>query len=428
MKVYKKITGSQKGQSLVELALVFPIFLIIIAGVVEVSNLLITKNRVESAARAAARFAAAGGSESEVVALNSVTQTLDLSSGLWDIWVFKATVNQDGDDFDVWEIEKVYGLSETVAFTDVNSLIAGCTQNCLQDKVLDQLQTDGQGVHQDPDANPNVNRIAADLQVVGVYVVHDVESILGLDALPMIAEWNSVSAFSTMRVTNPFEVNASNGCSAFPVAVHEGVRSVASQFYPAAGDFDYPDDPPAYGDFYRNVPDVPLVDGQEGYLYYVQDGSGTGNFGWLVWNDGINPSAQTLADSLSWPGNSTNYGETNGGQPATPLYPHVVAGYVNPHDNLDLSMQVGDWVHGSTGSVNSNDVRDALEEHIDLTGRQLRLVVWDDSEGTGQNVNYRIKGFIIAKLVGYKLDQSQGDSWILVEFIRWDNSCGQTSE
>ena len=54
---------SQRGQSLVEVALFFPIFIILLAGLVEVSQLLITQNRVSSAARAGARFASNGGED-----------------------------------------------------------------------------------------------------------------------------------------------------------------------------------------------------------------------------------------------------------------------------------------------------------------------------------------------------------------------------
>lgn len=421
----------QKGQSLVEIALVLPMFLIIIAGVVEVSNLLITKNRVESAARAAARFSAAGGSEPDVVVLNTVTQTLDLSSGVWDIWLVEATINNDGDDFTTWSVESIYGDHQTVLYTETQAYI-DCEEpeECLQTRVLVELQTDENGVHQDPEANPNVERIAANLQVVGVLVIHDVNSILGLEAMPGLSGWNSVQAFAMMRVTNPFEANAGNGCSAFPIAVEYGIRSLTDvgggNPYPDEGDFDYPASPPAYNEFYINVPQTPLAEAREGYIYLVQDGSGFGNFGWLAWNNGINPSDQTLVDSLSWPGNSTNYADNgDSGQPATPLYPHVVQGYVNPIDNLDLAMHIGDWVAASTGANNSNNVRDQLENHIDLNGRQLRLVVWDEAQGSGVNSKYHIKGFIIAKLHGYRLDQGGGDSWILVEFIRWDTSCGQ---
>ncbi len=74
--------GREKGQSLVETAIFFPILIFILAGAVEVGNLLNTQNKVTTAARSAAGFGAANydrddwdGTASAMgqVALNTVT-------------------------------------------------------------------------------------------------------------------------------------------------------------------------------------------------------------------------------------------------------------------------------------------------------------------------------------------------------------------
>ena len=69
------------GQSLVEVALFLPILIILLAGIVELSQLVITQNRVSNAARAATRFGANGGEDEGIVivALDTVTQTLDIN-------------------------------------------------------------------------------------------------------------------------------------------------------------------------------------------------------------------------------------------------------------------------------------------------------------------------------------------------------------
>ena len=79
--------------------------MIIIAGVVEVSNLLITQNKVLTASRMAAGFGAANyvrndwtaanGTADAMgdVALNTVTQTLELSPDLWDVYSIRALTN-----------------------------------------------------------------------------------------------------------------------------------------------------------------------------------------------------------------------------------------------------------------------------------------------------------------------------------------------
>ncbi|MGH2537726.1 MAG: TadE/TadG family type IV pilus assembly protein, partial [Candidatus Promineifilaceae bacterium] len=95
----------QRGQGLVEVALFLPLLIFLLAGVVEVSNLLITQNKVTTASRLAAGYGAtnlddedrdlivAGNWVSSTTALEmgeaattAVTETLDLDPNLWDIW------------------------------------------------------------------------------------------------------------------------------------------------------------------------------------------------------------------------------------------------------------------------------------------------------------------------------------------------------
>ncbi|MFQ5435775.1 MAG: hypothetical protein ACE5FD_12935, partial [Anaerolineae bacterium] len=173
---------------------------------------------------------------------------------------------------------------------------------------------------------------------------------------------------------------------------------------------------PNYTDFPNHMTDVPLIDAKEGYIYKVQNGFGSGNFGWLVWNTVISANANTLADSLTWPGDSGDYTPGPGG---------IFTGYQEPGDPTDRELNIGDWVAGSTGSINSNGARTVFNGHI-TNKRQLRLIVWDTTNGqTGVNGWYKVKGFAIFRMLGYSLSQNQG-SWILAEFIRWDDSCGQT--
>jgi hypothetical protein len=400
--------------------LFFPIFLIIIAGLVEVSHLVITQNRVSNAARIGARFGANGGEDDGItlVALNAVTQTMELDEERWDMWVVRGTVNDDGTGFTDWEFEHAYGLSRTEAFSNVN-------ESEVQQQVLEELQTDQFG-----SSNP---AIAGGLRVVGAYLIYDAESILGLDAMPGLIGFNSIEGLNVMRVTG-LDIEQTNGCSAFPIAVHVGGRSVTppdsgGNPYPQPNQFDYPDPPPSYESFINHVPDVPITEAKEGYVYKVQNGFGEGNFGWLLWNEGRPSNAGSLAGSIGWPGDSNDY--TNHGDnqiyPAADEYPWIVRGYVEPGDPTDTSLHVGDWVAANTGSVNANAVRDAVAQHVDRE-RTLRLIVWEEAQQQGTNGQYRIYGFAIFRLHGYHLSQGQGGSWILGEFIRWDESCGQVSE
>ena len=426
------LSRREKGQSLVEVALFFPIFLIILAGVVEVSHLGITQNRVSNAARASTRFASQGG-ENEgipIVALNSVTQTLELGKEVWDVWAIRGQLDQNGNCCvpNSWEFTHVFGISQTEAFSDVNEVT-------IQQQVEKELQLD--------DASG-----AADLRFVGTYLIHDIESILGLQALPNLLGYNSVQGLNVMRLYAT-DFDESGGCSGFPIAVEEGIRSVYPPLaqqpnnnpnpFPAPGDFsggNPPSPAPSYAQFYNNVADVPLENAKPGYVYKVQNGNSSGGFGWLVWNDKIESSEGTLSGSLTWPGDSRDYsndGNCSVNNCPTPLYTHMVKGYVNPQDTSDLKMNIDDWVTVSTGSINSSGARAILNEHINKN-RHLRLIVWgyDPPEsplGSGNNTYYKIKGFAVFRLLGYNLAQGGGgggQSWILAEFIKHDTSCGQS--
>jgi hypothetical protein len=408
--------AGQRGQSLVEVALFFPIFVILLAGLVEVSQLLVTQNRVSSAARAAARFASNGGQDEGIptTILNTVTQTLETDESLWDIWSIRATINANGTDFTQWQFTHVYGISNTVRAPSVD-------EDEIRSQVLDELRRD--------ENQATAEGIANNLQIVGTYAIHDVDSILGLDAMSQLAGFSSINALSVMRITANTQ-NVTNGCAAFPIAVSGGTRSVTapgtgSSPYPAANEFSYPTtNRPTYNTFVNHRPDEPLDSAREGYIFRLPNGTGNGNFDWLVWNQGISDSAANLAASLDWPGNSTNYTlcPTCGGLAvAGSGFGGIVRGYIEPGDVTDQTIHVDDWVLRSVVPISSGSVQTALQEHIQLD-RTLRLIVWDTYDNTHPPYGrYQISGFAVFRIIGYS------NSWILAEFIRWDNSCGQVN-
>jgi hypothetical protein len=398
----------QRGQSLVEVALFLPILIIIIAGVVEVSQLLITQNRINSASRAAARFGANGGENEGIrrVILGNVTQTLDLNEALWDIWVMRGQVNDAGNTIEQWEFEHVYGISNTVRFSEVE-------EDVIRQRVLNQLAESG--------------RSAADLNFVGTYVQHDVDTLLGLDALPWLQGYNSVASLNVMRIIGQ-TVEVTRGCDAFPLSISEFNRSATppgsggSNAYPTA--FTNGSPQPEYTSFTRHEPDVPLREAQPGYIYALRETRDAGGFGYLRWNEGDAGNANTLARSLAWPGNSQDYTNRGNDPNYSKVEPwdHSVRGYLEPGDPTDTSMNIGDWVLANTGNTNANEVRDELVVHINKD-RHMRVIVFDEREGTGSNIQYRISGFATFKLHAFfTVGSTKG---IVAEFISWDDSCGQ---
>ena len=378
------------GQSLVEVALFLPILIILLAGIVELSQLVITQNRVSNAARAATRFGANGGEDEGIVivALDTVTQTLDINPANWDIWTIRGQVNPAGDNIDDanYVFQHVYGISNTQRFSTVVAAN-------VKDQIWTELQKNEQGG----------TATAAELQglrFIGTYILHDVDSILGLDAFPALANFSSVRALTVMRVTG-LNLQPTNGCSAFPIGVDEvNFRSLnepgtGSNPYPDASEFTYPNPAPAYNIFVNHQDDIPLRSAQEGYLFKLD----TSRMRWLVWNTTVSNDSTTLNHSLSWPGDSEDY----------PTY-----GFYEPGDPTDQSLNIGDYVAVSSGTTSS--VSGVLQGHVDRD-RTLRVILYDGIDGN----TVRISGFAVFRIVGF--NTSQG--WLIAEFVRLDESCGQ---
>lgn len=403
----------QEGQSLVEVALFLPLVLILIAGVTEIGQMLLTSNRVQTAVRTSTRFGANGGENQGmvIVGLNSVTQTLPLTSDRWDMWTIRGLVNDQGTGFEEWEFSHAYGDGETQRFGEVS-------ENDIRTQVLADLRQD-QG-----------QQGAADLQFVGTYALFDAESILGFEQF--LSNVYSVQALNVMR-TFPTSV-ATNGCSAFPIALEEGTRSLGEEGNPfptfTTSNSSYPPpgpNAPTLSDFPNHRIGIPIRDAQEGYLYYIQEGGESGGFGWLVWNSYVNANANMLEDNLTWPGRSNDYGDHQGvGGQTPPGFDHPVMGFIENGDATDTSLHIGDRVTQATGAVVSNGVRDTLQEHIE-NGRAMRFIVWRQGStgGSGSNAWYEVVGFVVMRLHAYDLPGNQGR--ILAEFIRWDDSCGQVN-
>ena len=119
----------------------------------------------------------------------------------------------------------------------------------------------------------------------------------------------------------------------------------------------------------------------------------------MKWNTALTDDVATLNHSLDWPGDSEDY----------PTY-----GYFEPGDPTDDTLNVNDYVAISTATTGS--VSTVLEDHVDFE-RTLRVILYD-SEDSG---TVHISGFAVFRIIGF--NTSQG--WLIAEFIRLDESCGQ---
>lgn len=411
------------GQSLVETAIFLPVIIILLLGVVEVSNLLVTQNRVSAASRAATGFAATNftGDEWEDtdawsgamvrVARNNVTETLDLDEKRWDIWTIKATVNGTGDGFDEWTAIHAFGDSSVMTDAEWDSVD-------VQGDVLAAL-------------NESSAASAEDLQIAATVAYHDRHSVLGLDAFNF-GELTRVRGLNVMRVEPepPYQ-----SCALFPISIYfqnislypqnySGTMKAGGEKYNSNGWY-YPSNPGAYNDNPYDHSGFPWANGGHPLQHALagdifearqQNSPSTlGAFGWLTWDGST--AAVDLKASLTYPGNLSVVMPPPDGQ----------VNYYNPHDpyanssdpNLkDLVPNVGDWVQGATGNMAS--MRNLMEGYVN-SERTMQIVVFDDVEGSGSHYNYHIAGFAIVKLVAYQ--DSGNDKRILVEFVDWGTEC-----
>lgn len=141
----------------------------------------------------------------------------------------------------------------------------------------------------------------------------------------------------------------------------------------------------------------------------VQDSPGPGGFSWLRWGDkkgangaGAN-SARELEASMTLPGNITAHFEEAAWPDADKPddYPKE-PGIIN----------LGDWVHGSTGYVSSMD--SLMNFHVN-EGTRLKLPIYDKVYGNGANAIYRVSGFGIFVILDH--GQQRGNKFIDLVYL-----------
>lgn len=125
----------------------------------------------------------------------------------------------------------------------------------------------------------------------------------------------------------------------------------------------------------------------------IRDERATGNFGWLTWAG--SPSAPVLKNSMTPPGDSETY--------------------VNPYDANDHTINLGDWIEGSTGNMHS--LASILDQYWVNTDRVMVIPLFDATEERGAKFNYRAAGFGAMKITGYSLGGN--NKHIDAQFVRW---------
>jgi hypothetical protein len=155
---------------------------------------------------------------------------------------------------------------------------------------------------------------------------------------------------------------------------------------------------PGYRDFTRSTDPDEWIQWSPDYpppftCYNIWNGEGSGNFGWLNWRiQGSTCHTQDCDEQCL---------EYN-------LTPGNCIGY----------LAVGEWVAGTTGTVNSSGVQAQLNAYID--GHiSFAVPLYAETNGeTGCNAEYLVAGFARMQLIGYQLPQGDHyDPWVPQEYL-----------
>ena len=388
---FAALNGKQ-GQSLVEMAIMLPILLIILVGIVELGFALANQMTVTTAAREGARYGARFGPTNDAEVNTDILDTVqNTSSKLFsmdqahaDVIVIRAKTDSAGN---------INGSS-----TDFNAA-SYWVQEVLQDSpnISGQVVTPAQ--------------IAADLQhapnlaVIVVQTFYDHRSVLGLPLVAVLSDRIPIGTYTVMRIEPSL---AQSPCCLYPLAI-KAEKLLGDE---AAG--------------------IPAL--KEGDLFegWIKDDILVGNFGWARWDpDSQAGNANALIARLQNPCDETR-------------------NYVNPADANDTSLNKGDLVMGDSGNVNAAGVKEELDKLCGATtdpdyrsnkgndycqndtgyngkgAPHIRIPVYSGIKDPGVNYKYQVRTFAMIQILDYDLP-SGNDVRLTTRFIRWDhNACSTT--
>ena len=417
----------RRGQSLVEFALVLPILLVIVAGTLEVGNVLTLYLRVQHAAREGARFAAAGGVEVRSIIDQSSREALELDEDYMTVWVIRPTiVAQDGSGYPLAPADWYWlnasaglpwGVEEQCIFGDRCPAASNPTPNPIS----------AQRVLEDLPQTVTLSAPAAihDTTFAVVVVYYEV------DTIPNLPFWRADSttaegrvpvwAYGIMaqQVENEAISLLAGGCSAYPFAISE--RALEPYF-----------DEMDAGEKFELTTPLNFCHTNDG-SYEVE------GVGFVSWNLDMYELSNGALTSSGVPTKNHRAGSVTGSWVS--LHPDWGFNeYLDPNPP-DRELSIGDWVLGLMNeqvgviqedlTIFRNDQREMRvfvyrNREDPYTGdlQNPRLVTYDKGGGVKTGMQYEIGYFIILKVVDFDHTSIQENQSITWEFQRIDNSCG----
>ena len=397
-----------RGQSLVEFALVLPILLIVVSGVLEVGNVLTIYNRVQLTAREGARFAAAGGSDVYSIIDQASRESLELNEDFMTVWVVRPTIvakHSNGTPLPsgswTWKggSRTAWGVEEKCIFGDMCGVMAS---PITPQTVLDNL----------PKAITQADPAEIDGTTFAVVVVY-YESPTNLNLPFWQADGTTAAgripiwAYGIMAQEVEQEAVAmlSSGCSAYSLLIER----------------------------------QHLLNRKEGDRFtlrvnQVHAGGPYDQFGFVGWRfDANNGNPQT----------NPSYVINQGGRPGSMNFPGTInrndlgIGFLEYDDDPedDTNLHRGDWVLAN--EAKPSNASTPLNDHISA-GRVIRIMVYDYQPGVNPGYyrhqyghpnqpnwgpelwQYRVDDFALVRIISWSPSQDT----ITFEFVRFDTSCG----
>jgi hypothetical protein len=244
-------TCSERGQGLVESAFLLPILFLIMVGLIETSNIILSYMRLYSAVQEGAKFGATGGTDPGI------------ASVIFDSTPVQDMVTPDNTDGYIVHVE-VGGDCQVEGWQESHIYGNGPSESGLTPEEIGERLCPSQ----------RDRRQAA----LVIYVRHKPGSTLGFPGV------SAVSEQVTLQVSGVAPVSESDsearkggrwreGCAAYPLALHASLVEGATK-----------------GQLLEDIP----------------NGTGAGSFGWLRWSESQPSTTETLAQALRYPGTSQN--------------------------------------------------------------------------------------------------------------------------
>jgi hypothetical protein len=382
---------SNRGQALVEMALILPILLLLFAGLIELGFSFYDYLTVVNAAREGARFAAKMPDytvEEIVEVTNKATQPVLTDFTLKDEWGedvldaegrlitnperasvivsrLSAPVPEDGYSYTYNILEGYPSAVGKAALAPADQVIPIHSSRVTEGRV--------DSIAQEVEAALQGATFEEDAQFVIVEVVYDHPQVIRLFKIgEIIPDPIPLSSLTLMRVISSVRQPT---CAVCPIALHWSTIEG-------------------------------LVEGTESdtNLEDIWNGVGTGQFGWLTWpgDESSAGSAVYLAKAM----HNCNLSKWD---------------YVNPEDLDDKILNIGDPIVGSTGVSGADAVVDILESYK-ASQEEIRVAVWDpvkQGQGMGSDIWYILKGYARVIITDYDLDKG----WISAIFVSYSETC-----